>query len=426
MYTGLYSFGMINPPGPPHTCPTGNCTWAPFPTLAFSTKCVDISSKYHLNCSDAPSSTNDSVAACVLRPVQENVADSWGPSKYTVFTGIANQNRGGSASELPPDLRSGFGLPETNSSSLNFGYASFIWSLAKNLTFDATVDRSVVTETSTFEAGHCVFYMSMQIIQPTVVNGTYSENILSSSTEIKDYQQDGKGAILEFVDKEYCDTHGSCGLGDSQHVAPKLTGRSYQRLMGGLTSVFPSGNFSTFRRDGLVAGSPAVSESYPAAASLYRSPDITKTMHSIINYMNVALRANDTVLAQQNDPQNLTGIPDDFVAPSHRVAGTVYVQAVHLHVRWAWLTLPAVLLVLVAVILFETIRSSQSQAVGVWKDNPLAVLMNTEWRPDPRLMGGETSNQISQMTQRLEASIVVGSKDDFGAINRRIIIREKA
>ncbi|KAF2680030.1 hypothetical protein K458DRAFT_421844 [Lentithecium fluviatile CBS 122367] len=103
-------------------------------------------------------------------------------------------------------------------------------------------------------------------------------------------------------------------------------------------------------------------------------------IYTAAHYMTVALRANDTILAQQNDPHNKTNIPADFVSPSHRVAGTVYIQAIHVRARWGWLALPGVLLLLTAGLLFETIRSSRSEAVGVWGNNLLAVLLNTEWR----------------------------------------------
>jgi hypothetical protein len=149
-------------------------------------------------------------------------------------------------------------------------------------------------------------------------------------------------------------------------------------------------------------------------------------MHAIAHYMTIALRANDTILDIQNDPNNLTGIPADYVAPGHRVAGTVFVQATHLHVRWPWLSLPATLVVMVAVLLFGTITKSRNEAVGVWKNNPLAVLMNTEWRPDPGTLGAATSGEINKVAKQLEARIVHDSEDAMDGARRRVVIRAKS
>ena len=161
-----------------------------------------------------------------------------------------------------------------------------------------------------------------------------------------------------------------------------------------------------------------------AAKSLCQSPNITKTMHTIAHYMTVALRANGTILAHQNDSQNKTDMPASFVAPSHRVKGTVYVQAVLLRVRWAWLVFPAALVLIVAGLLIETIRLSQLEGVGVWKNNALAVLLNTDWRPDRDHMGAATSEELEKLAEGLEARVVQG-EGEGGEMKRMVVIREK-
>lgn len=62
------------------------------------------------------------------------------------------------------------------------------------------------------------------------------------------------------------------------------------------------------------------------------SPNITATMHTIAHYVSIARSGNDTLLAQQNDSNNATRLTTSYITPSHRVAGTVYMQTVLLRV----------------------------------------------------------------------------------------------
>lgn len=52
-YNGLLSSNLISLPVPPVNCPTGNCTWDPFGTLAVSSDCVNITDHVSLNCTSS-------------------------------------------------------------------------------------------------------------------------------------------------------------------------------------------------------------------------------------------------------------------------------------------------------------------------------------------------------------------------------------
>lgn len=49
---GLVSSSISSRPEPPFSCPSGNCTWDPFGTLAISVGCVDTSSAFRIKCSN--------------------------------------------------------------------------------------------------------------------------------------------------------------------------------------------------------------------------------------------------------------------------------------------------------------------------------------------------------------------------------------
>jgi hypothetical protein len=97
-----------------------------------------------------------------------------------------------------------------------------------------------------------------------------------------------------------------------------------------------------------------------------------------------------------------------MVGSTYQVIGTEYIQAIHLRVRWAWLSFPAALVLIAAVILFHTMWASRPKTVGVWKNNFLALPLNTRWRPDRNMMGASTTKRLDKVIENLEARIVRG------------------
>lgn len=445
---GLHSSDMFSSPDPPYSCPTGNCTWDPFPTLGVSVQCADDTSSYFLNCSepDSRSWPGHTWRPCTVQSRTDK--QTYKPDEFTPFD---------SHSALVPDSPDypgsdfdvsnfdfGFqGKPRDTWTSINAGFAEFQWSLARNLlVFPAELERrSVISSESTIEAGYCFFYMNMQVISAEVNNGVYKEHILDSTTLIQPYQS----LVDDNTNKELDSTH---RIGPSEEgnltysftpdcqtlpapvecrskATPKpilitIPRRRYTSLLSAIHLAFPKDNLTTRRLGGLYSsgsGNPGTAE------FLYRAHSIPDRMRNIAHYMTVALRANDTILARQNDPTNSTGLPDDFVALSHRVNGTAYVQAVHLHVRWAWLAFPATLLVLTAVLLFETIRTSRPDNIGIWKNNALAVLLNTQWKPEPSMIGAATSDGLDKIAKGLEARVVQGA--EVSGASRLVTVRKR-
>jgi hypothetical protein len=78
---------------------------------------------------------------------------------------------------------------------------------------------------------------------------------------------------------------------------------------------------------------------------------------------------------------------------------------------------------IVAGVLFETIRTSRHETIGVWKNNPLALLLNTQWRPESDMAGAGISAELEKIAKSLEVSVV--REDGAEGAQRTVVIRER-
>jgi hypothetical protein len=351
------------------------------------------------------------------------------------------------------DFDYGFGEESQDTwTSINAGFVAFHWFRAYDiLTFVNTSSDSIITSNSTGDSGHCLFYIDMQVISAEVQNGVYKEHVLNSTTRIQPYknleysgippgldpkQQIGANehANLTYTYLPKCQNStlsDQCELGhDSKPVNITIPRQRYTEIMVILTMFLPRLNVTyghtepqdsfQYDTDGNIV---ILGVNFGPGGILNRSPNIKETIHTIAHYMTVALRVNDTLLERQNKPNNSAHFPVEHLTPSHPVNGTVYIQSVHLHVRWGWLAFPAALLLIVAGILFETIRTSRLEAIGVWKSNSLAVLLSTQWKPEAGTMGATTSDELEKIAKGLEVRVVQGA--GLADTKPSVVIRNK-
>jgi energy-coupling factor transporter transmembrane protein EcfT len=98
--------------------------------------------------------------------------------------------------------------------------------------------------------------------------------------------------------------------------------------------------------------------------TLYLTPNITNMVHTLAHYMKVALRSINTFEDYQTNLLNGTGLPKDYISPKERVAGRVFVDVIHVRVRWPWLILPALLMSLAFTLLVATILQTRGEKIG--------------------------------------------------------------
>jgi hypothetical protein len=89
------------------------------------------------------------------------------------------------------------------------------------------------------------------------------------------------------------------------------------------------------------------------------------------------------------------------------VYGTAYRNVTVLQVNWVWMSLPLILLVLVAVFLSKTIFDTRrDKEVGVWKTSALAVLFNGAGEDVQQFVGGEKrTTSVRRKAQDMEVQL---------------------
>lgn len=359
-YTGLLSSGMIQQPNPPFSCPSGNCTWDPFGTLGISVKCFDISDHTYLNCATSPDEPRSDL--CRIAIDQEKQPNY---TRVTVDPEHDEQSQGSTVfffgsyyADWSVDLNgSVWPVPSGGLA----GRADIEWIRATNLNKED--EFHYIDRNSIVDSGSCKMYMGLHEVSARVDNGIYTETILRENINA-DYITGVLNLPRKFT-YTYQPTH------DAPVDFNITSTQATILLQGMLGATGDQGNMTLGRSDELRG--PDIMK------MLYLTSNLTDTMYTLAHYMNVALRANDTLLHFQADPRNLTGMSADYIAPSHRVHGTVYVNRTFVEMRWAWLALPGALALLVAVLLVGTMMQTRRKRVGVWKDSPLAVLLQSRW-----------------------------------------------
>ncbi|ORY04361.1 hypothetical protein BCR34DRAFT_56804 [Clohesyomyces aquaticus] len=418
MYSGLISSGMVALPTAPFSCPTGNCTWDSFPTLAVSMECIETGKYYEINC--------DQKGDEAFKPPPGRCKIDRTPLLVSLMSNETTRARTGGRDtfqinhvDTQPNTPFFFGvyyaswvdlLPSTWRVKPTGGLTEIQWARANNLMDPGQSRSKFIYNGSSLESQSCIVYTVMQEIQAKAENGVYSERVLRVESRADEAKE---GSTILFNDTappiQYT-FKGSCeppSVGEHCKARPlnvSLSAMSNSFLLAGLNYLFSDAG----RQNITVSGASITIEGPQILKMLYQTFNITKAIENVAYYMTIALRSNDTILALQNDPTNSTGLPSDYVAPSHRISGYAYVNQLHVSVAWPWLALPALLLVCTAVLLAATIHATHTHDVGIWKDSPLALLTHTQWRPDPvtGIGSGNTATEIEKSVLGLKARLV--------------------
>ncbi|KAJ8115342.1 hypothetical protein OPT61_g2996 [Boeremia exigua] len=402
VYNGFTSFGVQSVPMPIFSCPSGNCTWEPFPTLAIGIQCRDAPEKYRMNCTDrygrlvkpglglvdgcriiANEESENSTGLGLPRQAAIDEHTSTSP-KFFYFAASSRRN----ISKYYPD---------TSDSDPREEYVVIEWVRvihpAKTHRKFGSWHLEYIAPNSTMESRQCKLYHCVHVIKAEVKDGMYNERILQE--------------ITSPVNISEMDTSWNYIASNSSTVRFTLSFAQQNIIIGSIQSPFNdlTNNLDIETRSGYVTKMTELNQlsGPPILQMIYGAPNITQVVVSVMQRMNIALRTFHTYEARELDPS----LPQDFVAEQQRVPGSVWRDQIHVSVRWAWLALPASLLLLTIILLVTTIWLSRVHRVGIWKDNSLALLLFSRWngQGEPPGTGTGVEQDIKQATRGMRAQL---------------------
>jgi hypothetical protein len=401
IYSGLLAPNAISLPDPPHSCPTGNCTWNSFSSLAVSVQCVDITSHVKLNCS--ATSSDDDTHCNLIAPQDKPLSTTLDGLSSTsqalnIRTGIAREY----TSLLKPDS------PYANMTGL---IAVTEWAKVTS----SSPSEVFVLPNSTFEAKRCFFYVSVQDINAQVFGGVYSEEIIREHTQSEIVPQNVENGInYPFMDA----FNSNYSLLYKPAFAKTSVNRNDTFFVGHPTWAslaselvhLLEGNAYRLPYKPLLASSDV-------AELLCQANNITQSIHNLANSLTTVMRSDPLNLGQ-TDGQGTQYLPTNQTVTG-TVTGTVWAQRQFVTVRWAWLALPIILLVLAIVVFVAAIVETHSSRVGLWLSSPLTLFFHgrrtdqsTDYHWETESM--MTAEKMQRAAKDMRARFTDGEKRTIG------------
>jgi hypothetical protein len=360
-------------------CPTSNCTFEPFETLAVCGACTDASELLEFGCFESRGDWLTNFTTYYDTSVAPNITSCG----YFL-----------NASSDSPVLMSGYVLDPTTgepSEALTMRWFPLIDASTKEPLYDGSVHfkdiinpiadflvvgnadgAKAVYQNVTPAAQECYLTWCTQTLKSSLLWGQLSENVtyqFLNSTKIP-YQYifhtDPDTGIAEY---DYF--HNTTLVPPHQHLAP-----GQQDVTFGLDNVtFLS---TSFMMDSVqLAFVTAADEN---TAPTYKYDNVVESrIRSLL--ATPWLPPNNISDHIQNVATAMTRVLRNTPAVNGTmdlVKGTSWESRVHVEIRWAWMTLPVALLLISLVFLLATMVKStrEEKDVGIWKTSALAILFN--------------------------------------------------
>ncbi|KAF2403482.1 hypothetical protein EJ06DRAFT_471465 [Trichodelitschia bisporula] len=378
---GPYFLG--NPSVPPVNsfCPSGTCTWPKFDTLALCGACEDIGNLLTFDClyesgdwrSDQSSYLNSSYGVTWVDAKGNPTSKTPAGMSCGYFLNATSDN---------PIMMTGYALSSNNSASKTVGQGLLMRQLplrhglstetkwGGSIHFPntsqpiidfitvATEDGTSVYANKTPVAHECMLQWCVKTIAASSSNGEYKEEVVSTFV-------DGSGPL------------------DGWH--PFFRDGIVRQHYSLNVTLTPPGQNDTFWVSNLTMFQQMVL--FNLALPSYLTVDDPSTT-PILRYSNI-LRNYPALKKTPNDPwlpptnisqhfENMATSMDralrSYPNTTEKVFGTGSFET-YVHIRWAWLTLPFIVLLLSSLFLFVTIlESCRRRDVGIWKTSSLATL----------------------------------------------------
>ena len=356
-YAGLFGSGQntLNP-----HCSSGNCTWAPYRTLALCSQCIDVTSLVKAT----------GVECDIYSITSDHGKCSWslpnGLSLKVYGLSKSNMNMSGI---LPPMMLDKVGHAVVNFSLLDITNSANIW------------------------AAECSLYWCINTYTATLNNGRFAERLESSW-----YNATSALPLANIPIEEVLDTSTDSGPDNIKfyNTTPPTGGaKSQPNLNLSVDEMEFQSNDIVRREDFLVTNTPEVLEwlggLLSGTMSYNNRPstnvvDVFYDTHGGPSTSPGASDANPTISVVQDIFDRLAQSLSIWIRTSQGTAsfdlsmgqavGVTWTSETILKVRWAWLALPCVLQAGTLVFLCFTIIGARKKHVGIWKSTSLALLFH--------------------------------------------------
>ena len=319
VYYGLFS--ESNPRGNlQFNCPTGNCTWPEYTSLAVCSSCVDLTPYMTRYCAN-DSSTDTDFSKCGWEVPQGARLNS----SADVFS---------MTSQIP-------------NSSGDMPYTTLL-----KLIFMGTEAQNGPPLNYNPWAKQCTLQYCLQSFNSSVANGVLRESITTTTLN---------ATVLSTLNASTIPV---------TLTAPDNT--TYLISSGAMLGI--RSWFSTLFAPGSATRSPSpapIAVNFTVGISsgpTYFASDIVQTFYW--DYYEYATGL-DTAMSDLATAMTVAFRSFNGAVP---VRGVAYSFESYVHVRWAWITLPVLVVVLAAAFLASAVWQSRRGRVGVWKSSALAVL----------------------------------------------------
>jgi hypothetical protein len=423
-FNGLLSSNLLSLPSPPFNCPTANCTWNPFSTLAIGVECKNITNRVSLNCT-TPSAADPGAEFCNLISLEDATLQK-----------LLNKSDPNVAFYIEAGLDTSY-LSELESFANMTGFLSMVqWVRApgrgtpiRNQTMATTLNQ-----TASFEAGRCGLYFSVQQLQAQVNNGVYSEEVLQeytrseqmptiptwtlNATGVYNMDPNATGTKFYFQDVYQYNTSNTLvykpTFGQTIHTSENTFNVTFnifamlQSLIS--TSSFLNGIVGVGYSSGALGSGTDGTSINENVLLLYEADNITRAVQNLAYYMTTEIRGVDSEFLQQKQG-NVS-----IVAANQAIMGTSWIQKQFVVVQWTWLVLPALLLISANCLFVATCLKTKNSRIGLWQSSPLTLFFHGKLRGNLQDFEPSELNTAGKMGKAAAGFHAQVMKDSHGTI----------
>ncbi|KAL4874723.1 hypothetical protein BJY04DRAFT_233338 [Aspergillus karnatakaensis] len=360
---------------PSYTCPTGNCTWDPFMTLAVRPLCTDVTDRLNKTC------TTDATYPDIRTCTASLGSQGQGPSAWYRDGGSATQ-----AMDVTPTTTNALVYNNTV-----FPVIQYVLALDSNTTPDATWDvASLVNNQTIFQATECALQLTILTIQATVTNGVYTETTLSEWSEIETPNATQRASYQVILSPPQDQ---SPGVAETEGASNRTFGISYEAwssITAFLNSIFAgsvnaaSGHFgfsAPNETSGLYATSDVLgalfygsfrNSSVPfltvqgqeeVSSASTCTDQLTCAIHNVAAAMSKTFR--DTAFTSSSAASN---------GDQALIQGKAFIVVPFVKVVWEWLILPLCVWALTLCVWIAAVVRTRRGGLYKWTNNPLPLL----------------------------------------------------